>query len=80
MPSSKEIKQLISKYNTHFENAEYAAYMAWKSKGKKKEEFHEEEDYEEEICYGIANQISKLNPSKYMIAKYPIIQDILESI
>lgn len=80
MSSSKEIKQLIIQYNPHYENAVYAAYMASKSNGKKKQKFYEEADYEEEICYGIANQISKLNPSKYMIAKYPIIQDILESI
>ena len=78
--SASQINKLSKEYFVHYENAEYASFMVGKSKGKKKSEFEEEEDYEEMICHDIANKIAKLNPSKYMLNKHPELQDILETI
>jgi hypothetical protein len=78
--SASQIKKLSNEYFSHYENAEYASFMNRRSKGKKKEEFEEEEDYEERICHDIAIKIAKLNPSKYMLNKHPELQDILETI
>lgn len=78
--SASKINKLTKDYFEHYENAEYASFMVGKSKGKKKAEFEEEESYEEMICHDIANKISELNPSKYMLNKHPELQDILETI
>ena len=78
--SASKIKKLSKEYFTHYENAEYANFMIGKSKGKKKIEFEEEEDYELNICHDIANKIANHNPSKFMLNKHPELQDILETI
>ena len=78
--SASKINKLRVEHQSYYESAEYAGYMAGKSKGKKRNEFEDEENHYLEICDDIAGKILKLKPSKYMLNKYPELQDILESI
>ena len=76
--SASKIKKLIREYFDAYQNANYALHMFYKTKGKKKkEEFEEEADYYEQQYISIAKDIKAENPSKYMLNKYPEIEDIL---
>lgn len=75
-----QIKKLIKKYFYHYEEADYAHYMIRKTKGLKKTEYEEEYEYHSYVCDDIANQIMLSQPSKYMLKKYPEIEDILNQL
>lgn len=78
--SASKIKKLVKEYYKYYEDEQYASFMISKSKGKKKNDFQQDADFAESLCTDVANQIMKLSPSKYMLNKYPELQDILETI
>lgn len=71
---------MMKQYEKANEDYQYACYMKSKSKGKLKKEFEADEDYAEYVMDSLAVKIKKLNPSKYILNKYPELQDIIESI
>ena len=76
----KKIKELIINYESAYNDYGYAGYMIDKVNGKKKQQYEEDMDFAEGVMDDIAEQIKELNPSKYMLNKYPEIQDILETL
>lgn len=75
--SATRIKELIEKFSEVHDAADYAEFMYIASEGKEKEEWGIENDIALNEIYDIYNQIKSLSPSKYMINKYPEIEDIL---
>ena len=70
---------MIKEFNVVSYEADYAGFMIGKSISKKeREEWEEEESYNEDACVYLADKIKELNPSKYMLKKYAELEDILE--
>ena len=72
MSTAKEIKRLIKLFlDTHHEY-DYAEHMSFNENLPKKEmDMWMDEAYQiEYVLYDIANQINKLQPSKYIMKKY----------
>lgn len=80
--SATEIKKLIGKFNDAVHNMEHAFHMSQK-KGltkEEKEEWEVDADFSEMELHYLANEIQKLNPSKYMMKKHIELEDILSYI
>ena len=77
--SAREIKRLIGEFNDAHYERDYADFMITNKDLPKKEqeEWEIEADLAEQELYNIANQISELKPSKYMMEKYSELEYIL---
>ena len=76
----RKIKKLIDLFNDIHDTSDHAEHMACKEGITKadKEYWEEQADLAEQYLYGYAGEIKKLNPSGYMLNKYPELEYILE--
>lgn len=77
--SGYEIRKLIEEFKDEYHNSEYLMYMAHHCEEEETEEYEYDLDRSEDMLSQIAHKISNLNPSKYMMEKYPELDDILSN-
>lgn len=78
----KEIKRLIKKFNDVQHEMDYVEFIITNKdiSNEEQEEYEMEADLLIYELYHIANQINKLNPSKYMVEKHTDLEYILSLI
>lgn len=78
MKNGFKIRKLINEFEFHYDQADYAEHQMMRCEEEEKYDWEEEYDHHEYILFDIARQIKILEPSKYMMDRYPHLQDILE--
>lgn len=78
--SAKKIKSLIVAFLNHHDMYSYAEHKLEHARLAKSERTFWENDKarEEEILHEISNQVKKLKPSRYMMKKYKVLEDIID--